>query len=228
MINKLSSYKSIIFDCDGVILNSNKVKTKAFFDLAEPWGTEAQNLLTTHHVNNGGISRHKKISYLLTTILPSLSINIPSVDLDAVHTNLVLQYSKLVFQGLCSCEVSPALEPLSKHSPNSQWSIVSGGDEKELHKLFQHRKLSSYFVEGIFGSPDDKQLILKREFAKKNFKYPALFIGDSKYDYISASSVDIDFLFLSSWSEVKDWQEFVTKEKINHLPSLVSLETLQH
>ena len=76
MIDKLDSYKSIIFDCDGVILNSNKVKTQAFFDLAKPWGVEAQNLLTQHHVNNGGISRHKKIAHFLSSILPALSINI--------------------------------------------------------------------------------------------------------------------------------------------------------
>ena len=66
MISQLSSYKTIIFDCDGVILNSNKVKTQAFFDLAKPWGIQAQNMLTDHHVNNGGISRHKKIAHLLS------------------------------------------------------------------------------------------------------------------------------------------------------------------
>ena len=27
---EISKYKSLIFDCDGVILNSNKIKTDAF------------------------------------------------------------------------------------------------------------------------------------------------------------------------------------------------------
>ena len=73
MISNLTSYKTIIFDCDGVILNSNKVKTQAFYDLAF-------FKITKLCVNNGGISRHKKISYLLSTILPSLSINISSEE----------------------------------------------------------------------------------------------------------------------------------------------------
>ena len=46
---------------------------------------------------------------------------------------------------------------------------------------------------------------LKREFESGNF-FPALFIGDSKYDYVSASSMDIDFLFLSLWTEFHEWE----------------------
>lgn len=223
MISHLSSYKTIIFDCDGVILNSNKVKTQAFFDLAKPWGIQAQNMLTEHHVNNGGISRHKKIAYLLSTILPSLSINISSDDFECIHNDLVSQYSDLVYKGLCSCEVSTALEDLRKHTLDSKWSIVSGGDQVELNKLFKERNLSSYFNAGIFGSPDDKQLILKREFESGNFSFPALFIGDSKYDYVSASSMDIDFLFLSLWTEFHDWESFVSEHRISFLPSLSAL-----
>ena len=223
MISKLTSYKTIIFDCDGVILNSNKVKTQAFYDLAKPWGLEAQKLLKDYHVNNGGISRHKKISYLLSTILPSLSINISSEESQFLYANLLEQYADFVYQGLSSCEVSPALKLLREHTPHSQWSVVSGGDQAELNRLFKERNLSFYFDSGIFGSPDDKQLILNREFKNKNFKNPSLFIGDSKYDYVSAASANIDFLFLSSWTEFKDWEAFISEHQISFLPSLSSL-----
>lgn len=223
MINKLDSYKTIIFDCDGVILNSNKVKTQAFFDLAEPWGVEAQNLLTKYHVNNGGISRYKKIAYLLSSILPRLSINIDSNDYESLYNELVSLYADLVYRGLCLCDVSPALGQLRDLTHGSRWSVVSGGDQIELNKLFQSRDLTRYFDAGIFGSPDDKKFILGREFANGNFAEPSLFIGDSKYDYVSASSMNIDFLFLSSWTEFNDWQAFVSKHEIAAMPSLLSL-----
>ncbi len=226
MIDKLDSYKSIIFDCDGVILNSNKVKTQAFYDLAAPWGIEAQNLLTKYHVNNGGISRHKKVAYFLSSILPSLSINIDCADYESLYNELVSLYADLVYEGLCLCDVSPALGQLRDFTHRSRWSVVSGGDQIELNKLFASRNLAQYFDAGIFGSPDDKKLILEREFSNGNFIKPSLFIGDSKYDYVSASSINIDFLFLSSWSEFSGWESFVTKFKINHLPSLSSLVTI--
>jgi len=35
---ELKQYKTLIFDCDGVILNSNKIKTQAFYDVAKIYG----------------------------------------------------------------------------------------------------------------------------------------------------------------------------------------------
>ena len=54
----LSSYKTIIFDCDGVILNSNKIKTEAFYNVTATYGIEAANELVSYHKLNGGISRY--------------------------------------------------------------------------------------------------------------------------------------------------------------------------
>ena len=218
-----SLYRSILFDCDGVILNSNKVKTQAFFDLAQPWGIEAQNLLVQYHVDNGGISRHKKINYLLDTILPSLSCNLPLADYSALYNSLLTKYADLVYEGLLSCQVSPALQSLRQITSHVRWSVVSGGDQVELKKLFSERGLSSYFDAGIFGSPDNKESILKREFANGNFALPALFIGDSKYDFVSASSMNIDFLFLSDWTEFREWKAFIAKHRIRHCLNLSSL-----
>ena len=145
--------------------------------------------------------------------MPSLSINISSEESQFICQSSE-QYADFVYKGLSSCEVSPALKVLREHTPHSQWSVVSGGDQTELNRLFKERNLSSYFDSGIFGSPDDKQLILNREFKNKNFKNPSLFIGDSKYDYVSAASANIDFLFLSSWTEFKDWEAFISEHQI--------------
>lgn len=219
----LLAYKSILFDCDGVILNSNKVKTQAFFDLAEPWGLDAQNLLVKHHVENGGISRHKKIHYLLNTILPLLSYQVKHDEMSTLYESLVSKYADLVYKGLLSCDVSPVIHALRKQTSHVRWSVVSGGDQVELNKLFSERGLLSCFDAGIFGSPDDKKTILNREFAAGNFIFPALFIGDSKYDFISASSMNVDFLFLSDWTEFREWQSFVAQHKVKHLTSLAAL-----
>ena len=34
----LTFYKTLVFDCDGVVLNSNKIKTRAFYDVASIYG----------------------------------------------------------------------------------------------------------------------------------------------------------------------------------------------
>ena len=80
MILPLSEYKSIIFDCDGVLLDSNKIKQDAFHLSAMPWGLKPAEDLLKYHITNGGISRHKKFHFFIESILPSYSINIHPAD----------------------------------------------------------------------------------------------------------------------------------------------------
>ena len=53
----IKEYKTIIFDCDGVILNSNKIKTQAFYETAKKYGHEFAQRLVEHHLLNSGMSQ---------------------------------------------------------------------------------------------------------------------------------------------------------------------------
>ena len=88
---------------------------------------------------------------------------------------------------------------------------------------FQVRNLSHYFDGGIFGSPDDKQHILKREIQNGNIKQPAIFFGDSRYDFVSSKHFNIDFVFISQWTDFQGWQDFVKNENIPTVDSLLAL-----
>ena len=65
----IAQYQTLIFDCDGVILNSNNVKTQAFYDVTQVYGRESAQALKDYHIKNGGISRYKKFEYFFTNIL---------------------------------------------------------------------------------------------------------------------------------------------------------------
>ena len=71
---KITDYKSLIFDCDGVVLNSNKIKTEAFRKIFQPFGLDLANEMVRYHVNHGGISRYKKIDYFLENLKNQKSI----------------------------------------------------------------------------------------------------------------------------------------------------------
>ena len=54
-----------IFDCDGVLISSNKLKTRAFEEVASEF--VPKNLVEkfiNFHKTNGGVSRWEKFSYL--------------------------------------------------------------------------------------------------------------------------------------------------------------------
>ena len=147
-----SEYSAIFFDCDGVILNSNSIKTSAFYHIAYAWGPEVAQLFANYHMSNGGISRYVKIDHLVNSILPSIGVNL--VNRQNVISDLLLQYQACVFEKLCLSEMTSALPLLSKLNPDSLWFVVSGGLETELRSVFKEKNIDSFFKGGIYGSPN--------------------------------------------------------------------------
>ncbi|MGK7950233.1 MAG: HAD family hydrolase [Xenococcaceae cyanobacterium] len=212
----LSRYQTLVFDCDGVVLKSNKVKTQAFYSAALPYGEQAAQSLVDYHVQNGGISRYKKFELFLNELIPQGTEG-PNLD------ELLRIYAREVRQGLLACEIAEGLQELRQKTNHTQWLIVSGGDQNELRDIFTQRGLAQLFDGGIFGSPDTKDQILSRELANGNIQQSAVFLGDSKYDYQAAQAVGIDFIFLSGWTEVKDWLLFCNNHNIAHFDCLASI-----
>ncbi|RUR46001.1 HAD family hydrolase [Vreelandella populi] len=198
MKKEITEYQTLIFDCDGVVLNSNCVKTDAFYQAALPYGEAAAQALVDYHVQNGGVSRYKKFAHFLESIVKPKQFG-PTLE------ELLKSYADKVYEGLMNCEIAPGLERLKETTPASRWMIVSGGDQAELRRVFAARSIECFFNGGIFGSPDTKDDILNREIANSNIQEPALFLGDSKYDYYASSKANIDFIFISNWTEVENW-----------------------
>ena len=218
MNKNIQQYKSIVFDCDGVVLDSNVVKTEAYFRTAKNLGAtnnQAQALVD-YHVRLGGISRYHKFDYYLREIL-----NQPATN-EAIQA-LLDEFGRELEVGLMECEIASGLEALRVATPNAKWSILSGGDQQEIRTLFAKRHLANLFDGGLFGSPDNKDEVLAREKDNGSLQLPALFLGDSKYDFEAATRAGLDFIFLSNWTEVPDWQEYCAVNQINVLGGIGNL-----
>lgn len=218
MIN-IKKYKSFVFDCDGVILDSNMIKTKAFKVATASYGNNASNALETYHLLNGGVSRYEKFNYFLTSICPVIS----KKKKELLLKNLLKAYSEETEKGLLNAEITYGLEILRSKTKNSSWSIVSGGDQKQLCSIFEHKKLVHLFDGGIFGSPDTKNLILKRELVNKNIKLPALFLGDTALDHKVSVANGLDFIFISAWTEFLSYKEYCLENSIKIIPKVFDL-----
>lgn len=210
----IENYQTLVFDCDGVVLNSNKVKTEAFYKTALPFGEQAAQKLVAHHVLNGGISRYKKFEWFIQEVVPTG---------EAELNKLLESYAHSVKDGLLTCEIAKGLFELREKTSHANWLIVSGGDQQELREVFAARKIIELFDGGIFGSPDSKDTLLERELTNKNIRDSAIFLGDSRYDHIASSNAGLDFVFLSDWSEFISWPDYCRENQIKCLSSIASL-----
>ncbi len=213
---ELTQYQCLVFDCDGVILNSNKVKTQAFYNAALGFGESKAQELVEYHIKNGGVSRYLKFEFFIKNILNK---EVTQNLLD----ELLTAFAKEVKEGLINSQVAQGLIELREKTKQANWLIVSGGDQSELREVFLEKGLLELFDSGIFGSPDNKDIILTREKNNQVIKGKALFLGDSKYDYEAASRADLDFVFLTDWSEVKDWQSYAAQNNLLTLNSISAL-----
>jgi phosphoglycolate phosphatase-like HAD superfamily hydrolase len=215
----IRDYATLVFDCDGVVLDSNRIKREAFRVAAAPWGRQAADKLVSYHLANGGISRYAKFAHFLEHIVPEHA----SQTIGPSMNEMLAAFAKAVRQGLSNCRVTEGLEDLRLTTRHARWLIASGGDQQELREVFAARKLVDWFNGGVFGSPDDKKLILSREFSQGNIVAPAVYLGDSKYDYECARSVGLDFIFVYGWTEVSDWRCFVSNKSLRHIENVGQL-----
>ena len=214
MINNI---KSLIFDCDGVILNSNKVKKAAYYKVAfSYYGDRLANLLLEYLAKNTGKPREYFFTHFLNNIVPPQTLG-PSVE------ELVMEVGEEIHKGLMECEISQSLFELRENTPDLKWLVVSGGVESELRDIFTKRSLLDLFDAGVYGGPMTKDEILNSLIKENKLEFPALFLGDSMYDHKAANRANIDFLFVSEWSDFKGWKNYCNENKILSIKSLHDL-----
>ena len=128
-------YQYIIFDFDGVLVESNEIRFNGFRRLFKSFPQEQVEELVNYAKANGGVSRYKKIAYFFTEIRQE-PICEESVNKWAD------QFSKLVEQEIVEAQsVQGSLEFLEKHGGHLDFAIVSGSDQVELRNICKKRKI---------------------------------------------------------------------------------------
>ena len=213
----LKKYNTIIFDCDGVILNSNFQKIEAYRNTAISYGAskiQAEDLVS-YHVSLTGISRNIKFKYFLKEIMGE---HVTDSSMKKLVDNLNIEVITL----LKNCEVASGIEKLKSHTKKSTWMVASGGDQEELRFLFKEKGIASFFEGGIYGSPSSKHQIVEEKMKDKNF-LPTLFLGDSLYDIQTAQKYKLDFIFVYGWTDLKDWKKICNENGLLYVEKIQDL-----
>lgn len=180
--------KTIIFDFDGVILDSMSIKTDAFAEIFKEFDSSAVDKLLEFHMQNGGISRYVKIRYFFEKLL----------DVDILDEK-VLQYanefSDIVVKELIKPKyiIQETLNFIKSRVGKQKLFIASGADQNELRYLCKTYQIEPLF-NGIYGSPAPKNLLLQMILNESDTNCKdAIMIGDSINDYDAAMQNNIAF-----------------------------------
>ena len=179
--------KAIIFDLDGVIIESAGIKTDAFRMLFANYPDRLSQIMA-YHEKNAGISRYVKFRYMYNKILGQELAPEREKELGEEFSRIVLdQILKAPF-------VDGAIKFLKKYSPRYIFFIASGTPEEELHYILRQRGLDTYF-RGAYGTPQTKTEITRRILAEHQLKnQEAIFVGDAESDRTAAEETGVTFI----------------------------------
>ena len=193
-----SNYDYLIFDCDGVILDSNSLKSRAFSDALPEEPPDLVKTFVEYHKKHGGISRYKKFQHYFSVIQTCS-------DAEEKISEALIRFASIVQKGLLECDYVPgSLEFIKQQSASGLLLfVVSGSDEKELQEIFFSRGILKYFKK-VYGSPTNKIENTAKVIQEIGFQKKGCFFGDSRSDYEATKKFELDFVYVSEFSE---WEE---------------------
>lgn len=189
-----------VFDCDGVILDSNSMKVEAMTTAVASAGFSAKEaaLCTQFFRENFGVSRYTQIEHFMNDILDISEESKPEFT-----ERILNHYSQAVHVGYQDVNICDGFLDFIDTKDESECYVVSGSDEDELIDLFGKIGLIHKFSK-VLGSPSSKSENFLKVKAlcgqDKNFKY----FGDSLADVEAAVIAGFSFVGLSSYSNVSE------------------------
>ena len=200
--------KTILWDFDGVVLDSMKIKGDGFIELFSDYDEKYLKEIEKYHYAHGGVSRFEKIRYFFNQILQK-DISEDYILTLADRFADIIEIKVYDEKNLIEETVSFIKENYKKYS----FHIVSGAEHNELNKLCDYFHLSVYF-KSIDGSPTNKDILIENIMQKYNYiKDETILIGDAITDYNAAMKNEIGFYgynnpVLKKFSYINSFREF--------------------
>jgi phosphoglycolate phosphatase-like HAD superfamily hydrolase len=178
----------ILWDFDGVLIDSDKIRENGFRTVLENYPHEQVDKLIQFHRQNGGLSRYVKFRYFFEKIRG-----------EQITEKEVFKYaeefSSLMKLALVNPEllIKESIEFVKDNYRLFEMHIVSGSDQNELRGLCDVLGISSFF-KTINGSPTPIIELVRSLVENTKFTLNEIvLIGDSVNDYDAARLNGIKF-----------------------------------
>lgn len=180
--------RAIIFDFDGVILESAVIKTEAFGEVVKEYPKEQADAFVAYHMIHMGVSRHVKFRYFIENILQEEYS-------EEREKELADHFESIVYDKVMKCGFVPgAREFLEEYHSKYDMFIASGTPNEEINRIVDARELRKYF-KGVYGTPKKKHEIIDMILNDNNYRSnEVIFVGDAGTDLDAASQTGLMFV----------------------------------
>jgi len=194
---KKVSYKSVFFDFDGVIADTNSLKRKNIHASVSKY-LDAKSALkfVSFFTANNGVPREEKIYSWFDS---------------ETGQGILHDYARRNRKAFERVGTTPGFARFFEKCRKAGiriW-VLSGGDEGEIRAILRRNGLDCF--DGILTGPATKQENLGR----LTYPKPALFVGDSRHDYEVALEFGLGFIFMSGYTQFADWREYFEDKEIS-------------
>lgn len=172
---------ALVFDFDGVILDSVSLKHRAFATIFPEYPQHLDQIIA-YNASQPGVPRLDKIRHVCAQIL-----HCP--DDDATIARFLQRYANALEKSAGQAVLVPGVQAFlaATHLPKF---ICSSAPQAEVQQMVSQHGIDHHFVD-IFGFPERKSQVLQ----KLKQRYPKLiFFGDAVADYEAAQSAGAVFI----------------------------------
>jgi len=188
----------IVFDFDGTLCDSTRVKTDAFSILyLDEHGQVFADRVRTYHLANAGVARYDKIYHIETSML-GVEPSPERVE------QMAARYGNIVESQVIAAPLFEGVDEFLEKQ-DVPVAIASATPTDELRRISRAKGIDSYFI-AIEGSPRSKGDILADyvdRFATARSR--VLMVGDQPSDLAAAAQAGTDFIAIVAEGEPVDW-----------------------
>ncbi len=180
--------KAVVFDFDGVLVESVDVKTEAFRKLFLPYGVDVAEKVVVYHMAHGGLSRFEKIRYCFANFIREQLTPKMEMELGDRFSHIVLE------DVIAAPYVAGAREALEALYTKVPLFVASGTPDDELKLIVERRGMEKYF-QGVYGAPESKGSIVFGILERTGMAPDEMvFVGDAMTDYDAAMEHGVHFI----------------------------------
>lgn len=208
--------KTVVFDCDGVLLNSVLHKTKAFREWVITYYPSLEGKFIKYHLASYGIGRSTQLKHFIKEILRMRVTN-------KSFQSMLHRLDELIGKHMKKVKLNPGVRELMSRCIKNKRKmfVVSGAPQGELEFHLKRLGIFDKF-QGVYGAPISKEDGVRRIIkAYKINPKTAVFVGDATADAYAAHHFGIRFAYFPSEAKMDSVHVWKKLKKMKDLASYV-------